>query len=264
MRWLRAYPTLFRVYLARAMEYRGQILVYILSGVLPLIMMMVWLTITEQGPVAGYEAQDFINYFLAVIFIRRMVGVWIVWDIDRDVRQGALSAQLLRPLNPVHHYFVGRALANKPVQLLLIGPPIGLAAVLLRAQYDLSLDNLLWVELAVFGAILIEFFAQMIMGSLAFWITQVTSLAEGWFLIRSLLSGWIVPIDLFPPAMSQALYFLPFRYMLSFPVEILLGRLSLVEIGRGLGLQLMWAGVFFLGYQLLWRRGLRHYGAVGA
>jgi ABC-2 type transport system permease protein len=45
LRWLRAYPTLLRVYWARSLEYRGQMLVYILSGILPLIMMMVWLTI---------------------------------------------------------------------------------------------------------------------------------------------------------------------------------------------------------------------------
>jgi ABC-2 type transport system permease protein len=255
---------LLRVYWARALEYRGQMLVYILSGILPLIMMMVWLTIAEKGPVAGYEAQDFISYYLAVVFIRRMVGIWIIWDIDRDIRQGTLSAQLLRPLDPVHHYFAGRALANRPVQITLIGPPVALAAILLGARYDLSLDNLLLVALAIFGAILIEFFAQMIIGSLAFWITQSTSVAEGWFLVRSLLSGWIVPIDLFPPAVIEALQVLPFRYMLSFPIEILLGRLSLAEIGRGLAVQMAWAGVFWLGYRLLWQRGLRRYGAVGA
>ena len=64
--------------------------------------------------------------------------------------------------------------------------------------------------------------------------------------------------------MTEALQVLPFRYMLSFPIEILMGRLSLGEIGRGLAIQMAWAGVFWLGYRLLWQRGLRRYGAVGA
>lgn len=264
MRWIRAYPTLLRAFWARALEYRGQSIIWILASVLPLIMMLVWLTIADQGgPVAGYDRQGFISYFLAVVFMRRMVGVWIIWDLDRDIRQGMLSPQLLRPIDPVHMHFT-RILSLRPLQIILVGPPLALAALLLGAQYQLTAINVITAVVAVFGAIFIEFFAQMLIGALAFWITQAIAVAEAWFYVRSLLSGWIIPIDLFPPAVTAALTYLPFRYMLSFPVEIVLGRLSLLQIVQGLLVQFGWALTLFIFYRLLWRRGLRHYGAVGA
>ncbi len=265
MRWLKAYPTLLQVYWARTLEYRAQIVIWILASILPLVMMLVWLTIAEEkgGSVAGYDQTSFISYFLVIIFMRRLTGVWIMWDLDRDIRQGSLSPQLLRPLDPAH-YFLARILASRPLSIILMGPPIALASLLLGAHYDLSLLSITLTLAAIVGATLIEFFAQMLMGALTFWISQTLALAESWFWLRNFFSGWIIPIDLFPPAAITALLYLPFRYTLSFPVEILLGRLPLIQIGQGLMIQYGWVLVFCIFYRWLWQRGLKRYSAVGA
>ena len=263
MRWLKAYPSLLRVFFTLSLEYRGQVVIWILSGVLPLVMMLVWLSLSEAGPVQGYSSQDFISYYLMVIFIRRMCGVWIIWDLNRDIRLGNLSAQLLRPLDPVHLHLT-RTFSRHPLQFMLIGPPLLLAAWLLGAHYAMPLSHLPLLLLAMLSAILTEFFVQMCIGSTAFWITQASSVMEVWFYTRALLSGWVVPIDLFPPLITNALQYLPFRYILSFPLEITLGRLTLAHIGFGLAVQYGWALFFFLLYRLLWSRGLRQYSAVGA
>lgn len=265
MRWLKAYPTLLRVYWARTLEYRGQIIIWILASVLPLVMLLVWLTIAQEkgGPVGGYDQATFISYYLAVIFVRRLTGVWIIWDLDQDIRKGNLSAQLLRPLDPAH-YFLARILAGRPLSILLVGPPVAVASLLLGAQYDLSPQNLILAFTAVAGALLIEFFSQMLMGALTFWMSQTLAVAESWFWLRNFFSGWIIPIDMFPPAVTAALIYLPFRYTLSFPVEIILGRLALSQIGQGLLIQYGWVLLFFVGYRWLWQRGLKRYSAVGA
>jgi ABC-2 type transport system permease protein len=265
MLWLRTYPTLLKAYYARSIEYRGQIIIWILSSILPLIMLMVWLTIAAQqgGSIGGYDAAGFISYYLMVTLFRRLTGVWIIWDMDHDIREGALSAQLLKPLNPVHHYFT-RVLASKPVQMILVLPPIAIASILLGAKYDLSLLSLLLTFVALFGGLLIEFLVQLIIGTFAFWITQATAIAELWFWIRSFLSGWIIPIAVFPIALIGPLTYLPFRYVLSFPIEIILGRLSIDQIALGFGIEAIWIGVFLWAFTLLWRRGLKLYGAVGA
>ena len=79
--------------------------------------------------------------------------------MDNDIRKGTLSPQLLKPIHPVHHLFT-RVLASKPLQAILVGPPIAIASIALGAQYDLSIRALVLTLLAVFGALLIEFFAQ--------------------------------------------------------------------------------------------------------
>lgn len=267
LRWLKTYPTLIKAYWARALQYRAQIFIWVLSSTLPLIMMMVWITIAQQnadGMVNGFSQLDFISYYLAVTFMRRMTGVWIIWDLDRDIRLGMLSPQLLRPIDPMHHYFVRSVIAIRPVQFMIIAPPVFLAMWLFGAQYDLRPLNILLMLLAAFSASLIEFFAQALIGMLAFWITQVISIVNAWFLLRALFSGWIIPIAMFPATIVTALMYLPFRYMLSFPVEIFLGNLTAAEIGLGFAIQWGWILILFVGYRLLWRTGLKHYSAVGA
>jgi ABC-2 type transport system permease protein len=265
MRWLKTYPTLLKAYYARAIEYRGQIIIWILSSILPLIMMMVWLTVSAQqgGSIGGYDAAGFISYYLMVVLFRRLTGVWIIWDMDHDIREGALSAQLLKPLNPVHHYFT-RVLASKPLQVILVLPPIIVASLLLGAKYDLSPLSLLLTLIAAFGGLLIEFFVQLLIGITAFWITQAIAIAEVWFWARSFLSGWIIPLAVFPAALLGPLTYLPFRYVLSFPIEIILGRLPFDQIALGFGIEAIWIAVFLVVFRLMWRRGLKLYGAVGA
>ncbi len=265
-RLLRTYLAFLRAYFALTLTYRAMLVIWILSGVLPLIMMVVWIRVAEQQPageVGGFDRLGFISYYLAVIVVRRLTGAWIIWELDEDIRMGALSARLLRPIDPVHHYF-SSPLAEKPVEFALVFPPVALAALWLGAQFDLSAANLLRLLPALAGAYCIEFFIQISIGMLAFWVTHVLTLVQVWFYVRAFLSGWIVPLALFPDVVQTWLHFLPFRYILSFPVEILLGQLSSGEILQGFAIQWLWVAVFLAVYRLLWTRGLRHYSAVGA
>jgi ABC-2 type transport system permease protein len=56
----------------------------------------------------------------------------------------------------------------------------------------------------------------------------------------------------------------PFRYTVSFPVEIVAGRLTGHELLVGLGIQLGYVVVFAAIARLVWSAGIRAYSAVGA
>ena len=266
LRPFRAYPTLFKASFAVALEYRVVTAIWVLTGVLPLLMMMVWISVAEGAPsgeVNGFDRLDFIGYFLAVTLIRRMVGVWLIWDLDEDIRLGKLSFHLLKPIHPAHHYLTS-LLGDKPFELLWVAPPVILALVLLGVRYTLAWYTIPLILLAVVGAILIDFFMQMSIGALGFWLTQVVSFAQIWFLLRSFFSGWVVPLAMFPAVLQNLLVYLPFRYLLSFPIEILLGDLSRGEIALGFAMQAAWIGLVFAIYRLLWQHGLKRFTAVGA
>lgn len=266
MRLLKTYAALLRAYFALTLTYRAMLFIWILSGVLPLIMMAVWIVVAQQDPageVGGFSRLDFISYYLAVVVVRRLTGAWIIWDLDEDIRMGTLATHLLRPLDPFHRYFA-MPFSEKPLEFFLVFPPVAIAAALLGAQYDLAITNLVWVGLAIFGGICIELMVQLTIGMLAFWITQMLSIVNVWFYVRAFLSGWLVPLALFPDGLREALVYLPFRYMLSFPVEMLLGQLPPADILLGFAMQWLWVALFFVTYRLLWRKGIRHFSAVGA
>jgi ABC-2 type transport system permease protein len=56
---------------------------------------------------------------------------------------------------------------------------------------------------------------------------------------------------------------LPFRYMVGFPVEVLLGQLSTPGVLTGLVYQIGWLLVAWLAFRAMWRQGVRRYAAVG-
>ena len=78
------------------------------------------------------------------------------------------------------------------------------------------------------------------------------------------LAGYLIPTSLFPAGLAEVARVLPFHAALGFPVELLVGRLSLAETLTGFTLQLAWLAVMGGLAALAWRRGLKAYGAFGA
>lgn len=77
------------------------------------------------------------------------------------------------------------------------------------------------------------------------------------------LAGQIVPTDLLPGALRTVAEWLPFRYMLGFPIEVLLGRVHDDALTRGMILQVVWLTVAGGLACALWRLGVRRHAAVG-
>jgi ABC-2 type transport system permease protein len=261
---LRKFGVLLRVSWSDALAYRGELLIWVLTGVLPLVMLAVWRTLAGDGVVGGYSGADFVTYYVGALSIRQLTGVWIVWDMEREIRLGELSPHLLRPAHPLLRY-LAFALTDKPLRLAMVAP-IWLIALLLEpgALPRPDMLSLAALPLAILLAFLIYFCNQCCIGLLSFWWTQVLAVQDFWFGLYSLASGYLVPLDLLPEPVARALNLLPFRAMLGFPIDLLLGRLSAGQIGLGLALQLGWLAIFFALMLLMWRRGLRRYSAVGA
>ncbi|HET8841537.1 MAG TPA: ABC-2 family transporter protein, partial [Ktedonobacteraceae bacterium] len=78
------------------------------------------------------------------------------------------------------------------------------------------------------------------------------------------LSGQLAPLSLFPLPVQWLAQSLPFRWMVAFPVEVLLGGLSASSFAIGLAAQIIWLGLAMGLLVLLWKYGLRRYSAVGA
>jgi viologen exporter family transport system permease protein len=255
---------LLRANWAGTMAYRANILIYMLSATSPLISLFVWLSLSADGPVQGYSSVGFIAYFLAVIFVRQMTGAWIDWELNYHIREGTLSQKLLKPIDPIFDFLVVNT-TDKLFRLPIVITPMLLAAMLVPGvHYDLSLLTTGAFVLALALCFLLIFFSIFCMGTLSFWTTYALSISELWYGFRTLLSGGLAPLDLLPAPLPQLSVYLPFRYMLSFPVEILLGQLNGEQIGFGFAVQGAWLLAFIGLYRFLWARGLRLYSAVGA
>lgn len=261
---LRKYAVLMRASWGLVLEYRASTFIWMLTNILPLVMLAVWLSLAEEGPIGAYGPGEFVSYYLGILVVRQFTTVWVIWDLDRQIRLGELSPKLLRPFNPLHEH-IAFNLADKIFRVPILLPPVLAVALLVPGvHYSVTPLNVLAFILALAGAWAIRFMSQYAFGLLSFWISQALALNDIWFAGFMLLGGLIAPLDLFPPAISRVVQVLPFRFMLSFPVEIALGRLTPVEVVEGLGVQTIWLVIYVGVYWLLWRRGVRQYSAVGA
>jgi len=140
-----------------------------------------------------------------------------------------------------------------------------IAILLYVGRPEMSHDWFSWMLLipALLGAWLIYFLVQAMIGTLALRFESAASLFEAWLGFSNVLSGYLVPLDLFPGVLRQLAAVLPFRFQLSFPVELMLGRWSRTEALELLAAQWAYALVFLLVTRVAWRSGLRHYAAYG-
>ena len=255
---------LMRMGWSLTLEYRAQILIWMMSSFLVVVMLMVWLSISSKGPVGGFSSADFVSYYIVSLFVRQMTAVWSSWELDRMIRDGSLSPLLVRPVHPIVNEIAGNW-AEKLMRIIMLMPII-VAMLLLIPHTPLALTplNIAAFLFSLLCAWLISFLSDYLIGTLAFFTSQATAFVQMFFVVRMALSGVLAPLALFPDALQGALRWLPFRYMLSFSTEILIGRVSAQEMLFGFSVQLAWVAVFALGVRLLWQRAMRSYGAVGA
>ena len=261
-RFLRLYPQLLRTGFAEAVAYRAEFLIWMFSTNMPLVMLAIWAAAARSGPVGGYTQTGFAAYYLAALLVRLMTGAWVVWAMTMEIRQGTLALRLLRPVHPLLAWSAEN-IAAVPMRGVVALPVT--AILLWVARGELSHDWFSWLLLcpALLGAWLLYFLVQSIIGTLALRFESAASLFDAWLGFSNLLSGYLVPLDLFPKAVREIALWLPFRFQLSFPVELMLGRWSRTEALSLLGVQWVYLAGLILLTRAAWRNGLRHYAAYG-
>ena len=263
LRTARALPTMLRVGLAEAVAYRAEFVVWLLSTNMPLVMLALWTAVARDAPVGRFGQREFVAYFLAALVVRLMTGAWVIWEVNQEIRQGTLAFRLLRPVHPLLAYACENV-AAMPLRVVL-SLPVALTLLFTLGGSHVTRDPLLWAlfPVTVVGAWLITFLAMSIVGALAFWIESAGSVFEIWMGLFGVFSGYLVPLELFPGWVTQLARALPFRYMLAFPVEMIIGLESRSRALAELSVQWLFVGLLLMGALGAWRLGLRRFAAYG-
>lgn len=262
-RVLRAYPTLLRVGFAEAVAYRAEMVVWMLSTTMPLVSLALWSAVAEAGPVGRFSQRGLSAYFLAMLVVRQVTGSWIVWEMNQDIRGGTLSQRLLRPIHPLIAYSAGN-LAALPLRGALCVPIAAISLLYVgRTGLPSTPPAIAIMLLSLVGAWLVNFFTMAIIGTLAFFLESSTAVFEVWMVAFMLLSGYLIPLELFPPTLRALTAALPFRYMAAFPVEMLVGMLDQGAALHDLAVQWAYVAGCLAVTLLAWRAGLERFAAFG-
>lgn len=262
--WLRAAPALLRVGLLEAFAYRAEFIVWMLSTTMPFIMLALMSAVTREGTIAGFDQPAFTAYYMATLLVRHLTGSWVVWQMVMEIRQGTLALKLVRPLHPLWFYFL-EAVSTTFFRSLISVPLIALAFVLLGAGGRLVTDPALLgcAALGIAGAWILNFTLSAAIGTLGLYIESSVAVWDLWIGCFMIFSGYLLPIELFPPWLASAARSMPFPYLQALPVEIMTGRHDLTHALSLLLRQAGWAAGSVALLLLLWRRGVRRFAAYG-
>jgi ABC-2 type transport system permease protein len=162
-----------------------------------------------------------------------------------------------------HYQALSAEVAGKVVFMVFVIPATAILAVALRPEWHFSARAGVSFFPALASAWALRFFWGYWLALLAFWATRADGLLAIQDALVFLLGGLVAPTVSLPGALGVLAAALPFRYMVGFPVEVLLGLVDGRALLTGFCVQLGWLIVGVALTLALWRRGLRRYTAAG-
>lgn len=230
----------------------------------PAISLLVWDGARRLGADLPVTAEYLTTYLLLVSFVALLTSSWTTQHLSTSIRLGGLNSWLVRPCS-THLGGLANNLGEKLVKLVLLLPMLALLAVPFRDELRLPGTAGRWAlfALATVLAAALAYSLDVAIGSLAFWFEDTAGIDRLRSLGTRVLSGAVLPLALFPASLHGFLDVQPFRFLVSFPIDVLLLE-DRSGLARGFALQAGWLAAVGWLTVVLWRRGIRSYEGAGA
>lgn len=256
---------LVKYFIQATLTFPVSLLIWILiSFIEPVLMISIWHAMLNSGTRVLLSYSQFVTYYLLSALYYRIVQVWSLENVSREIYRGKFSNWLLRPL-----FYLQIDLAHnvglKFTRLITIIPIFFLAVFFYRDDFILSLalDDLLVISLSLILGFVLYFIMENAFALFAFWFEKMNNFSEVYYIVNNFLSGGVLPLAILPSAITSIVIYFPFRYLLSFPLEISLHILTKEQVMLGLTIELVWIIFFAVVYFWFLPKGLKRYVDVG-
>ena len=253
--------TLLKVQYSNMLEYRVEIALWAISGIIPFFMLNIW-TNNNLNESINLSNVMLSRYFLSAFFVRQFSVVWVVFTFEEDALLGKISPYLIQPLNPFFRY-IFQHLAEQITRLPF--------AIIIALIFFIFNRESFWVPnlgifllscISTFLSFLIQFLIQSIIACLCFWTEKASSVERLFFIPTLFLSGLLAPVISFPEYVKSWIYITPFPYLIDFPANLLSGNKT--NIIEGFIMQLFWISILFPTFRKIWSMGTKKYTAMGS
>ncbi len=261
--------SVFRLVWIERMAYRVNFVLEILSGIFTsLIVVFLWMAIyrsAHQEVIGGYSIGEMVTYILGAGLINSFILTTAENpETSQSIIDGTLSDLLIKPVSPYGIWFV-RDLGNKSF-LFLIGLTGYLVIFFFFKDYlilSVSLWHFLFFMLSIMLAALLQFFLFECLSLLAFWLENTYGIRFTMRVIMEVVGGAIIPLSFFPQILQKIFLWLPFPYLIYFPMSIYLGKIQLNNVPLVLLKAAIWIAALAFLNAIVWKKGIRQYVAMG-
>lgn len=262
--WARHFR-IFRLHVIDVLQFRLRALVWFLvGGVNTMVLLLFWMATIRANPGATDLAVPAITSYYVLLMSLSTFGVChLEDDISlRDIYKGNIYGYLLRPypylLIKFQQEIVWRLLGGFWAMLTLI------FIWLIGISLHVTSDPVFWIlaVVSIFLGMGVSFFMKVMLGLTAVWLTNIRGIVELFTVFEVILTGFILPLYLFPEQFVGPILALPFASTVYAPVALLTQPLLWSEVARIFALQVFW--LVSLGFlaRRMFRSSMRYYTGV--
>ena len=256
---MRAYFPIARATYMVGIVYRFGFLFTILGNIVYLgVAYYLWKSIYRYSDVI--RGLTFNETFLYVglgsaIFI--LLKTYADWYIHYEIREGLIANYLIKPLDfQIYNLFAN--LGSLLMNLTAITLP---TALLLGFVFKVKVafgPGLILFPVSLFLAFLISFSIDYAIGLMGFYSESVWGLSTTKEIIVTVFSGALIPLQFFPEAMQNVLFWLPFQAIYHTPLMMLTKPDQGWDVFLSMmAVQLAWAVVLFVAARLFYNRAVK-------
>jgi len=243
--------------MAREATYRFNIFTSLGSFVVRVYLLRtVWVALyAHNAAPRGLPLGAIITYSTVAL----MLG--LVLDIDQTralhdrLHDGSIATDFMKPIN-VPLFFFADGTGEVLFHALLMLPALGLALLFVHIAVP-SAGVLAAFALSFLLGYFVGFFLNFILNLTAFWTLEISAIQMITTWLTDFLGGQIVPLVLFPLALQNVVYALPFAAMFSTPLLIYVGVIPPSHYLGSMAVQLAWVVVLAAISAVMWRAGSR-------
>lgn len=263
LKWL-----ILRTAIEERLTYRADFAFSTLVRFLPIVtQIFLWSAIFQNDAgrtLMGYDFPEMVSYYLLVMLARAFSSMpGLSTGIAQSIADGSVRKYLIQPVDMLDHLFWHRV-AHKLVYYVIAAGPFALVFWLCRGYFP---GWPAWPVTVAFVCSLLMSFAigflmEALIGLVAFWFLEVSSLVFIYMMLSYFLSGHMVPLEWLSPWIPFVDY-LPFRFLAYTPAAIMLGKIPSEQLPSELMIQATWiAGLLALN-RLAFVRGVKRYSSFG-
>ncbi len=215
---------------------------------------VVWRAIYQghSGSVAGADVQTAVGYAVLGLTISNVLNIWPGMSIESRVRDGLIGIDLTRPIGLLTQSLAmqtGYVVAGLPAVVIGLGTGLALGGLAPPAGVTATTGFVLSLVLAFFVSQLIT----LLMSLTSFWTLEVGGLGMMFSVVRTFMSGAVLPLWFMPGWLQATAGALPFQAATYTPLAAYFGRAP-GGLPVALAVQLIWVLVLGCLCALVWSR----------
>lgn len=225
------------------------------------IQWVLWYALFQIGgatEVAGMTYSDMIHYTLMSLLFSQVRGGDHDFELQEMIRSGQLSNYLLRPVGAVEFVYI-RGVAPR---LFIAGFCLFVGFLLAYFLHFSPTRMVGSMFMALIGNV-IHYQIGATLATTAFLWEEAYGILMVKNMVVNLLSGELIPLNLFPPSMQWIWKSTPFYLYVYGPTQYALGHWSHSEYFYHLGIAFLWLIAGSIAIRVTWGIGIKRYLSLG-